>query len=83
MTFLLSVNEYNLLANAITEIETITINIPMEKRQYIVPTMEWDEVAAQTMLAASNEVRISNTVTEDDALMSNERRSTWGDFWAD
>ena len=53
----------------------------MEKKQYIAPTMEWAEVAAQTMLAASNDVRISDTVTEDDATMSNDRRGRWGNLW--
>ena len=53
----------------------------MKKRQYIAPTMEWAEATAQTMLAASNEVRISDTVTEDDDTMSNDRRGGGGNLW--
>ena len=53
----------------------------MEKNLYIAPTMEWAEVAAQTMLAASNEVHISDAVTENDATMSNDRRGRWGNLW--
>jgi hypothetical protein len=53
----------------------------MEKRQYIAPMMEAAEIEAQTMMAASNVVSISNEVTTDDAIMGNERRGSWGNLW--
>ena len=53
----------------------------MEKKTYIAPMIEATEIEAQIMMAASNEVRISDTVTEDDASMSNDRRGGWGNLW--
>ena len=53
----------------------------MEKKKYIAPMMEAAEIEAQVMMAASNEVHISNETTEDDATMSNDRRGSWGNFW--
>ena len=52
----------------------------MEKKIYIAPAMEIVEIEMVTMLAAS--VLVSDTPTEDDALMSNRRRGTWGNLWA-
>ena len=53
----------------------------MEKKQYIAPMMEAAEIEAQSMMAASNVVSISNEVTKDDATMGNERRGSWGSLW--
>ena len=51
------------------------------KKEYIKPSIEATEIEAQMMMAASNEVHISDTVTEDDASMSNDRRGGWGNLW--
>lgn len=52
------------------------------KKEYIKPSIEATEIEAQMMMAASNEVHISDTVTEDDASMSNDRRrGSWGNLW--
>ena len=56
----------------------------MNKKIYIAPAMEIVEVEPVVMLAASNrDFDISNETTGDDAVMSNKRRGTWGDLWAD
>ena len=52
----------------------------MNKNIYIAPAMEIVEIEMVTMLAAS--VLVSDTPTEDDAVMSNRRRGTWGNLWA-
>lgn len=41
--------------------------------------MEATEIETQAMIAVS--VRMSDTVTEDDARMAGERRGGWGDLW--
>ena len=51
----------------------------MNKNIYIAPAMEIVEIEMVTMLAAS--VLVSDTPTEDDAVMSNRRRGTWGNLW--
>ena len=51
------------------------------KKEYIKPSIEATEIEAQIMMAVSNEVRISDMVTEDDASMSNDRRGGWGNLW--
>ena len=43
--------------------------------------MEAAEIEAQTMMAASNVVSISNDVTDADASMAGERRGSWGNLW--
>ena len=43
--------------------------------------MEAAEIEAQTMMAASNEVHVSNETTEADAAMGNDRRGSWGSLW--
>ena len=45
--------------------------------------MEAAEIEAQTMMAASNVVSISNDVTDANATMGNERRGSWGNLWGD
>lgn len=52
----------------------------MNKKIYIAPAMEIVEIEMVTMLAAS--VLVSDTPTDDDAVMSNRRRGTWGNLWA-
>ena len=51
----------------------------MEKKQYIAPQMEIAEIELVTMIAMS--VGVSDTPTDDDAVMSNRRRGTWGNLW--
>ena len=51
----------------------------MEKKQYIAPQMEIAEIELATILAAST--LISDKVTGDDAVMSNDRRGSWGNLW--
>ena len=53
----------------------------MKKKQYITPQMEIAEFELVTMIAMS--VGISDEITDDDAVMSNRRRGTWGNLWAD
>ena len=53
----------------------------MEKKQYITPQMEIAEIELVTMIAMS--VGVSDDTTDDDAWMSNDRRGTWGNLWAD
>ena len=53
----------------------------MKKKQYITPQMEIAEIELVTMTAMS--VGISDEITDDDAVMSNRRRGTWGNLWAD
>ena len=43
--------------------------------------MEIAEIELVTMIAMS--VGVSDDTTEDDAVMSNHRRGTWGNLWAD
>ena len=52
----------------------------MEKKKYIAPSMEIAEIEMVSMLAAS--IGVSDETTEDDAVMSNRRRGTWGNLWA-
>ena len=54
----------------------------MEKKVYIAPQMEVVEMELVAMLAASKELGVYDTPTEDDAVMSNGRRGKWGDLWA-
>ncbi len=51
----------------------------MKKKIYIAPAKEITEIEMVTMLAAS--VLVSDETTEDDAVMSNRRRGTWGNLW--
>ena len=51
------------------------------KKEYIKPSIEATEIEAQMMMAASNDVHIIDTVTEDDASMRNARRGGWGNLW--
>lgn len=54
----------------------------MEKKTYIAPMIEATEIEAQVIMAASNDVYISDETIDDDARMSNERRrGTWGNLW--
>ena len=54
----------------------------MTKKQYIAPAMEVTELEIIEMLAASNlKFDVSDETTEDDALMSNDRRGSWGNLW--
>ena len=56
----------------------------MEKKAYIKPQMEVIELESETMmLTASNEVDVRDETTEEDAWMTNRRRGTWGNLWAD
>ena len=54
----------------------------MKKKVYIVPQMEVIELELKTtMLTASNEVGVFDKETDDDAVMSNRHRGTWGNLW--
>ncbi len=54
----------------------------MNKKQYIAPQMEIAELEIVEMLAASTkDFNIFGDTTEDDAVMSNHRRGTWGNLW--
>ena len=53
----------------------------MNKKLYIAPAMEISEIEMVAMLAAS--VLVSDKTTEDDAVMSNDRRGSWGNLWDD
>ena len=54
----------------------------MKKKQYIAPVMEIAELEVMEMLAASTKnFNISDDTTEDDAVMSNDRRGSWGNLW--
>ena len=53
----------------------------MEKNIYITPAAKEVNLLTMEMLATSNEVRVSNETTTEDARMSNERRDGWGDLW--
>ena len=56
-------------------------NMIMEQKKYIAPAMEIAEIEMVSMLAAS--IGVSDEITEDDAVMSNRRRGTWGNLWAE
>ena len=53
----------------------------MNKKIYIAPAMEITEIEMVSMLAASPDVDIYDKPTDDDAVMSNRRRGTWGNLW--
>ena len=53
----------------------------MNKKAYIAPTMEATNIETEVMMAASNELNLSNEVTEDDASMTNKHRGAWGNLW--
>ena len=53
----------------------------MEKKKYIAPAMEIAEVEMVSMIATS--IGVSDETTDDDAVMSNGRRGTWGNLWDD
>jgi hypothetical protein len=55
----------------------------MEKETYIAPQIEVIELDVVTMLAASNEFGVTETPTDKNADLSNGRRGTWGNLWAD
>jgi hypothetical protein len=55
----------------------------MEKDTYIAPQMEVIDIGTVQMLAASIQVGVFDDVTEDNAVMTNRRRGTWGNLWAD
>lgn len=55
----------------------------MEKKPYITPEMEVITIETSHMLTASDSVGVFDKPTEDDAVMSNRRRGTWGNLWAD
>ena len=51
---------------------------------YITPQVEVLEIDSEIMmLTASNQVGISDVTTDDDAVMGNGRRGTWGDRWSE
>ena len=51
------------------------------KKEYIKPSIEATEIEAQMMMAASNDLFISDETTDANADMSNDRRGSWGNFW--
>ena len=52
------------------------------KKEYIKPSIEATEIEAQMMMAASNDLFISDETTDANANMSNDRRrGTWGNLW--
>ena len=53
----------------------------MEKKKYIAPAMEIAEVEMVSMIATS--IGVSDETTDDDAVMSNGRRGSWGNLWDD
>ena len=53
----------------------------MEKKKYIAPAMEISEVEMVSMIATS--IGVSDETTDDDAVMSNDRRGSWGNLWDD
>lgn len=50
------------------------------KKVYIAPSVEVAELELAAMLAASD-FHVSEDVTDDDAVMSNNRRGSWGNLW--
>lgn len=60
----------------------------MDKKEYTKPSMEIVEVEFESlMLGASNEFDVKDDTTNEDAWMSNGRRSNrrgeWGNLWAE
>ena len=55
----------------------------MEKKPYINPDMEVITIETSHMLTASDSVEVFDKTTEDDAVMSNRRRGSWGNLWDD
>ena len=53
----------------------------MEKKTYITPAAKEVSLLTMQMMATSNEVRVSNETTTEDAKMSNEWRNGWGNLW--
>ena len=53
----------------------------MNKKTYIAPAVEVLDMAVVEMMAASNDLFISDETTDADADMSNDRRGSWGNFW--
>lgn len=55
----------------------------MNKKAYIAPAMEAMNVETVEMIATSgtNSVGVSNDTTDDDAVMSNNYRGSWGNLW--
>ena len=49
------------------------------KKEYITPSMEVTEIETASLLAAS--VGVSDDTTDDDAIMTNDRRGDWGNLW--
>ena len=59
------------------------MNAIMEKKEYIKPEVEVIDIDSVQMLCASNQFDITDTPTDNDAVMSNRHRGTWGNLWAD
>ena len=58
------------------------MNTMISKKQYAAPSLNIICIETEGMLAASNNaVMISNSVTEDDARMSNSRNEPWESTW--
>lgn len=58
------------------------MNTMISKKQYVAPSLNIVYIETEGMLAASNNaVMISNSVTEDDAAMSNSRNEPWESTW--
>ncbi len=55
----------------------------MNKKTYITPEMDVVDIESTQILCASNEVGVSDETTDEDAYMSNDRRGTWGNLWAE
>ena len=53
----------------------------MKKKTYITPAAKEVNLLTMKMLATSAIVNVSNTTTEQDAKMTNERRGDWGEIW--
>ena len=54
----------------------------MEKKIYVKPEVIVEELAVETMLAASTD-RIPVGGSEIKPSATNDRRGTWGNLWAD
>ena len=53
----------------------------MNKKTYIAPTVEITEIETVAMLAAS--IGIDTNHGGSDEQLSNDRRGTWGNLWAE
>lgn len=53
----------------------------MKKKSYIAPEIVVLDMEVVDMMAASNDMFISDETTGEDAKMTGGRRGSWGDRW--